>query len=48
MHQYSTSEGRPIGAIHFAGEHTSSNFQGYIEGGAEEGQHAANEIIAAY
>jgi monoamine oxidase len=48
MHQYSTYEAVPIGPIHFAGEHTSSNFQGYMEGAAEEGQRAANEIIAAY
>ena len=47
MHQFSTYEAVPIGPIHFAGEHTSSNFQGYIEGAAEEGQRAANEIIAA-
>ena len=48
MHRYSTYEGVPIGPIHFAGEHTSSGFQGYIEGAAEEGQRAANEIVDAY
>jgi monoamine oxidase len=48
LHRYSTYEGVPIGPIHFAGEHTSSNFQGYIEGGAEEGQRAATEIVDAY
>ena len=48
LHNYSTYEGVPIGPIHFAGEHTSSSFQGYIEGGAEEGQRAANEIVDAY
>jgi monoamine oxidase len=48
MHQYSTYEGVPLGTIHFAGEHCSSSFQGYIEGGAEEGQRAASEIVASY
>jgi monoamine oxidase len=33
---------------HFAGEHTSIDFQGYLQGGVESGQRAANEIIAAY
>jgi monoamine oxidase len=34
------------GNIHFAGEHCSINFQGFMEGGAQEGARAANEIIA--
>ena len=34
------------GNIHFAGEHCSINFQGFMEGGAEEGARAAGEIIA--
>lgn len=34
------------GNIHFAGEHCSTNFQGYMEGGAEEGVRAANEILS--
>jgi monoamine oxidase len=34
------------GNIHFAGEHCSINFQGYMEGGAEEGVRAANEILS--
>jgi monoamine oxidase len=33
---------------HFAGEHTSIDFQGYLQGAVETGQRAANEIIAAY
>jgi monoamine oxidase len=33
--------------IHFAGEHCSQDFQGYMEGGAQEGARAANEILAA-
>jgi monoamine oxidase len=48
MHRYSTYEAVPVGPVHFAGEHTSSNFQGYMEGAAEEGQRAANEIVDAY
>jgi monoamine oxidase len=30
--------------IHFAGEHCSVEFQGYMEGGATEGIRAANEV----
>ena len=36
------------GKCHFAGEHCSINFQGFMEGGAEEGARAANEILADY
>jgi len=36
------------GKIHFAGEHCSINFQGFMEGGAEEGARAANEILSDY
>ena len=48
--QFSGYEGvpqGPAGQIHFAGEHCSQDFQGYMEGGAEEGIRAANEILAA-
>jgi monoamine oxidase len=48
MQTYGGVEAAPVGAIHFAGEHTSTEFQGYIEGGAEQGIRAAGEIIAAY
>jgi len=34
--------------IHFAGEHCSTNFQGFMEGGAQEGACAANEILTDY
>jgi monoamine oxidase len=34
------------GKCHFAGEHCSINFQGFMEGGAEEGARAANEILS--
>jgi len=30
---------------HFAGEHTSQDFQGYMEGGVETGERAASEIL---
>src|SRR5881628_2865612 len=36
------------GTIHFAGEHCSQDFQGYMEGGAAEGARAANEILSDY
>jgi len=38
----------PQGKIHFGGEHCSINFQGFMEGGAEEGARAANEILTDY
>jgi monoamine oxidase len=34
-----------VGNLHFAGEHTSLDFQGYMEGGAESGARAAREIL---
>ncbi len=36
------------GKCHFAGEHCSTNFQGFMEGGAEEGARAAGEILGDY
>ena len=33
------------GNIHFAGEHCSQDFQGFMEGGASEGVRAANEVL---
>ena len=44
--QFSGYEGVPQGNIHFAGEHCSQDFQGYMEGGASEGVRAAGEILA--
>ena len=40
-------EGVPMGNIHFAGEHTSQDFQGFMEGGASEGVRAAQELLAS-
>jgi monoamine oxidase len=36
------------GNCHFAGEHCSINFQGLMEGAAEEGARAAGEILSDY
>jgi monoamine oxidase len=44
---FSGYEGAAQGAIHFAGEHCSVNFQGYMEGGASEGARAALEVYHA-
>ena len=38
-------EGEREGNLHFCGEHTSLDFQGYMEGGAETGGFVAAEII---
>jgi monoamine oxidase len=43
---FSGWEGLREGPIHFAGEHCSQDFQGYMEGGAATGVAAANEILA--
>jgi monoamine oxidase len=43
---FSGYEGMRQGNIHFAGEHCSVNFQGFMEGGAQEGQRAATEILS--
>jgi monoamine oxidase len=34
------------GNCHFAGEHTSIDFQGYLNGAVESGERAAGEILA--
>ena len=36
------------GKCHFAGEHCSQDFQGFMEGGASEGARAAGEILQDY
>ena len=41
-------EGVRQGPIHFAGEHCSTQWQGYMEGGAKEGERAAQEVIREY
>jgi monoamine oxidase len=42
---FSGYEKQRQGNIHFAGEHCSQDFQGYMEGGASEGMRAAREIL---
>ena len=39
--------GSPEGNVHFAGEHTSTYSQGYLNGGVESGQRAAIEVMNA-
>jgi monoamine oxidase len=41
-------EGVRQGSIHFAGEHCSTAWQGFMEGGASEGARAAREILQDY
>jgi monoamine oxidase len=40
-------EREPEGNCHFAGEHTSIDFQGYLNGAVETGQRAAQELLTA-
>lgn len=42
---YYGTEGLRQGNLHFCGEHTSQDFQGWMEGGAETGALVAKEII---
>lgn len=39
------TEGQRAGNVHFCGEHTSLDFQGYMEGGAETGALVALEVL---
>ena len=39
--------GRREGPVHFAGEHTSTFSQGYLNGGVESGERAAREVMNA-
>jgi monoamine oxidase len=45
--KFAGAERQQEGACHFAGEHTSIDFQGYLNGGVESGERAAAEIVAA-
>jgi monoamine oxidase len=40
-------EGKPEGHVYFAGEHTSIESQGYLNGAVESGQRAAAEVLAS-
>ena len=44
-HRFAGYEGTAQGNIHIAGEHTSLDSQGYMNGGAETGARAAQEIL---
>ncbi len=44
--EFAGYEGVTQGGVLFAGEHTSQDFQGYMEGGASEGKRAALELIS--
>ena len=44
--KFSGVEREREGNCHFAGEHTSIDFQGYLNEAAESGERAANEIIS--
>jgi monoamine oxidase len=43
--RFSGAEKERSGNCHFAGEHTSQDFQGYLQGAVETGERAASEIL---
>jgi monoamine oxidase len=45
--RFAGAEGEMVGSCHFAGEHTSIDAQGYLEGAVESGERAAREALAA-
>jgi monoamine oxidase len=45
--RFAGAESEISGACHFCGEHTSQDFQGYLNGGVESGERAAAEVLAA-
>jgi monoamine oxidase len=45
--RFAGAEGEAVGSCHFAGEHTSIDAQGYLEGAVESGERAAREVLAA-
>jgi monoamine oxidase len=45
--QFAGVEREVEGNCHFCGEHTSIDFQGYLNGAVETGERAAGEVIAA-
>jgi len=44
--KFAGMEGKQQGNCHFAGEHTSIDFQGYLNGAVESGERVADEILA--
>jgi monoamine oxidase len=45
--RFAGAEAELVGSCHFAGEHTSIDAQGYLEGAVESGERAAREVLAA-
>jgi monoamine oxidase len=45
--RFAGAEGEAVGSCHFAGEHTSIDAQGYLEGAVESGERAAREVLSA-
>jgi monoamine oxidase len=45
--EFAGAERQQEGGCHFAGEHTSIDFQGYLNGAVESGERATDEILAA-
>ncbi|MBT2399594.1 NAD(P)/FAD-dependent oxidoreductase [Streptomyces sp. ISL-100] len=45
LHRYAGYEGTAQGNVHIGGEHCSYDFQGFMEGGATEGERAARQVI---
>ena len=43
---FAGAERERSGNCHFAGEHTSIDFQGYLNGAVQSGEMAADEILA--
>ncbi len=44
--KFSGAEREQSGACHFAGKHTSIDFQGYLNGAVESGERAAGEVLS--
>ncbi len=44
--KFSGAEKERSNNCHFCGEHTSQDFQGYLQGGVQSGERAASEILA--
>ena len=44
--KFSGYEGVPLGGVYFCGEHTSTDFQGFMEGGASTGKQTAKDLAA--
>ena len=44
--RFSGQEGQRVGNLHFCGEHTSVDHQGYMNGAVESGERVATELLA--